>query len=41
VNPPVTLSEETLADLEESRKQIERGETVPLEEACECLGIED
>ncbi|PSQ17155.1 CopG family transcriptional regulator [Halobacteriales archaeon QS_8_69_26] len=41
VNPPVTLSEETLADLEESRKQIERGETIPLEEACERLGIED
>lgn len=41
VEPPVRLSEETLGDLEESRKQIERGETIPFKEACERLGIED
>jgi len=37
----VELSEETLADLEESRDQVERGETIPFEEACQRLGIED
>ena len=41
VNPPVQLSEETLADLEESRKQAERGETVSAEEARERLGLDD
>jgi Arc/MetJ-type ribon-helix-helix transcriptional regulator len=41
VNPPVTLSEETLADLEESREQAERGETVSAEEARERLGLDD
>jgi Arc/MetJ-type ribon-helix-helix transcriptional regulator len=40
-NPPVQLSEETLADLEESRKQAERGETVSAEEARERLGLDD
>lgn len=37
VNPPVTLSAETLDDLEESRKQAERGETYSLDEATERL----
>lgn len=32
VNPPVQLSEETLADLEASREQAERGETRSLDE---------
>ncbi|GAA0233205.1 ribbon-helix-helix domain-containing protein [Halobaculum roseum] len=41
VNPPATLSEETLADLEESRDQVERGETVSAEEARERLGLDD
>ncbi|WP_363463606.1 ribbon-helix-helix domain-containing protein [Halogeometricum borinquense] len=41
VNPPVTLSEETLADLEKSREQAERGETVSAEEARERLGLDD
>lgn len=41
VNPPVQLSEETIADLEESRKQRERGETVPAEEVRERLGLDD
>ncbi|QZP36801.1 ribbon-helix-helix domain-containing protein [Halobaculum magnesiiphilum] len=41
VNPPATLSEETLADLEESREQVERGETVSAEEARERLGLDD
>lgn len=41
VNPPVELSEETLADLEESREQAERGETVSAEEARERLGLND
>ncbi|MUW14176.1 ribbon-helix-helix protein, CopG family [Halorubrum sp. CBA1125] len=40
-NPAVQLSEETLADLEESRKQAERGETVSAEEARERLGLDD
>jgi Arc/MetJ-type ribon-helix-helix transcriptional regulator len=41
VNPPVTLSEEALEDLEESREQAERGETVSAEEARERLGLDD
>ncbi|WP_136602637.1 ribbon-helix-helix domain-containing protein [Salinigranum halophilum] len=41
VNPPVTLSEETLRDLEESREQAERGETVSADEARERLGLDD
>lgn len=40
-NPTVTLSEETLDDLEESREQAERGETVSAEEARERLGLDD
>lgn len=40
-NPSVTLSEETLDDLEESREQAERGETVSAEEARERLGLDD
>lgn len=39
VNPPVTLSEETLDDLEESRKQIERGETYTPDEVRDRLGL--
>ena len=41
VNPPATLSEEILADLEESREQAERGETVSAAEARERLGLDD
>jgi Arc/MetJ-type ribon-helix-helix transcriptional regulator len=41
VNPPVTLSEETVADLEESREQAEKGETVSAAEARERLGLDD
>jgi Arc/MetJ-type ribon-helix-helix transcriptional regulator len=40
-NPPVTLSEETLEDLEESREQAERGETMSAEEARDRLGLDD
>ena len=40
VNPPVTLSEETLDDLEESREQIERGETRSLEEVSEEFDVD-
>lgn len=41
VNPPATLSEDTLDDLEESREQAEQGETVTTEEARERLGLDD
>ena len=41
LNPPARLSEETLDDLEESREQAERGETVSAEEARERLGLND
>lgn len=41
VNPSVTLSEETLADLRESREQAEQGETVSADEARERLGLDD
>ena len=41
VNPPTALSEETLAALEESREQAERGETVSADEARERLGLDD
>jgi len=41
VNPPATLSEGTLEDLEESREQAEKGETVTAEEARERLGLDD
>jgi len=41
VNPPATLSEETLRDLETSREQTERGETVSADEARERLGLDD
>lgn len=34
-NPSVTLSEETLDDLEESREQRERGDTRPLDEVAD------
>ena len=37
VNPPVTLSAETLDDMEESRKQRERGDTYSLDEVAERL----
>jgi Arc/MetJ-type ribon-helix-helix transcriptional regulator len=35
VNPPETLSEETIEELKQSRHQRERGETRPLEEVAE------
>ena len=41
LNPPARLSEETLDDLEESREQAERDETVSAEEARERLGLDD
>lgn len=41
VEPSAELSEETLDDLEESREQRERGETVSEEEARERLGLDD
>ena len=40
VNPGVELSDEILADLEESRKQVDRGETVPLEDVMDKYGVE-
>ena len=40
VNPPITLSEETLADLEESRQQRERGETHSLDDVAEKYGVD-
>jgi Arc/MetJ-type ribon-helix-helix transcriptional regulator len=39
VNPPVTLSEETLADLESSCEQRERGETRTLDEVAETYDV--
>jgi len=41
VNPPMTLSEETVQDLETSRKQAAQDETVTAEEARERLGLDD
>lgn len=41
LNPSPQLSEEMLADLEESRKQRERGETVSADEARRRLGLTD
>ncbi|WP_066415430.1 ribbon-helix-helix domain-containing protein [Halorubrum aethiopicum] len=40
VNPPATLSEETLEDLEKSREQAERGETYDADEVRERLGLD-
>lgn len=40
VNPPVSLSEETLADLAESREQRERGDTRSLDEVAEKYGVD-
>lgn len=41
VNPPATLSEDTLEDLEESREQTAKRQTVTAEEARERLGLDD
>jgi len=41
VDPSVTLSEETLSDLAESREQAERNKTVSAEETRELLGLDD
>lgn len=41
VNPPATLSEDTLEDLEESREQAEEGDTVTAEDVRERLGLDD
>ena len=41
VGPSVTLSEETLSDLAESREQAERDETVSADEARKRLGLDD
>lgn len=40
VNPSVTLSEETLADLAESREQAEQGETISLDDALDKYDVE-
>lgn len=40
VNPPATLSEETLADLDASREQRERGETRDLDEVAEKYDVD-
>lgn len=40
LNPPVALTQETLADLEESREQRRQGKTVSAAEARERLGID-
>lgn len=40
VNPPVTLSEEALDDLEESRTQRNRGETTSLDEVAEKYDVD-
>ena len=41
VDPATKLSDETLDDLEESREQRERGETLSTEEARERLDLDD
>ena len=41
VNPPVELSEETLADLERSREQAAKGETLTESEVRNRLGLDD
>lgn len=41
VNPPATLSEDTLEDLEESREQAAQRQTVTVEEARERLDLDD
>lgn len=41
VNPSVTLSEETLADLRESHEQADSDETVSADEARERLDLDD
>jgi Arc/MetJ-type ribon-helix-helix transcriptional regulator len=41
VDPPATLSEETLADLAESREQAANGETTSAEEVRDRLGLDD
>ncbi|PSQ31789.1 CopG family transcriptional regulator [Halobacteriales archaeon SW_6_65_46] len=40
VSPPVTLSEETLDDIEESREQAERGETRSLDDVADKYGVD-
>jgi Arc/MetJ-type ribon-helix-helix transcriptional regulator len=40
VNPPVTLSEETVDALEKSRQQRERGETRSLDEVAEKYDVD-
>jgi len=40
VSPPVTLSEETLDDIEESREQAERGETRSLDDVADEYGVD-
>ena len=39
LNPPAQLSDETLDELEESREQAGRGETVSADEARDRLGL--
>lgn len=41
LEPPVTLSEETLDDLDTSREQADRGETLSSEEVSERLNRDD
>lgn len=40
LNPPVQLSEETLADLQESRAQREAGETMSLDDALDKYDVD-
>ncbi|AKU09900.1 ribbon-helix-helix domain-containing protein [Haloferax gibbonsii] len=40
LNPPVQLSEETLADLQESRAQREAGETISLDDALDKYDVD-
>ena len=40
VSPPVTLSEETLDDIEESREQAERDETRSLDDVADEYGVD-
>lgn len=40
VNPPVQLSEQVLADLEEGREQVKRGDTRSLDEVAERFDVD-
>lgn len=40
IDPPVRLSDEVLEELATSRRQVERGETTPLEEIARTYGVD-